>query len=136
MSCEIYIDNNAEEYDITVSGDSTCDEIEITIELEGETVSTETDPVFISSPAYAVTTGGIANWTAGYAFTTSHLVVYNHTDIHEAHSDDETASTIGTMLGTASSATPTDSDVFIFVQKPGNTLKKITLANLKTLLTS
>jgi len=136
MSCEIYIDDNAQEYDITVSGDSTCDKIDLTIEVGGEELPIETDPVFMSHPVYAVASGDITHWNAGYAFTTSHLSAYDHTDIHEAHSDDETASTIGTLLSSAASGTPADTDLFIFVQLPGNTLKKITYAALKTLITT
>jgi hypothetical protein len=170
MSCELVISSNAEEYEITVTGGTTCDEITVTVEIGGEAVPTETDPIFLVSPAGGITSGDIADWDVAYGWgdhslnhydatgtvashltafnhgliqvyetsggVASHLVAFNHANIHAAHSDDETASTIGTMLGSQGSATPGANDVFPFVQSVGNTLKKITLSNLTTIINS
>ena len=157
MSCEIYIDDNAEEYEITVSGDSTCDEIEVIVELEGETVSTETDPVFLAHPVYAVASGDVARLQdltdANVALLQTiatgdvarlqtltdddvdrlqDITAANILDFHAPYSDKETASTIGTIIGGVSAATPAVGDLFPFIQSVGNTLKKITTENLRT----
>lgn len=156
MSCEIYIDDNAEEYDITVSGDNTCDEIDITVELEGETVSTETDPVFLAHPVYAVASGDVARLqTLTDANVTllqsvamgdvarlqtltdddvdrlQDITGANILDFHAPYSDKETASSIGTIIAGVAAAYPAAADIFPFVQAVGNTLKKITAANLR-----
>jgi hypothetical protein len=170
MSCELVISSNAEEYEITVTGGTTCDEIEVTVEIGGEAVPTETDPIFLVSPAGGITSGDIADWNVAYGWgdhslnhydatgtvashltafnhgliqvyetsggVAGHLVAFNHANIHAAHSDDETASTIGTMLGSQSAATPGASDKFPFTQAVGNTLKTITLSNLTTIINS
>jgi hypothetical protein len=139
MSCEIYIDDNAQEYDITVSGDNTCDEIDLTIEVGGEKLPIETDPVFLAHPVYlldATDVTNLQNIDATDVTNLNNITAANILEFHAPNSDAETASTIGTLLGSAASGTPADTDVFIFVQLPGNTLKKITYAALKPLLTT
>ena len=139
MSCEIYIDDNAQEYDITVSGDSTCDEIDLTIEVGGEELPIETDPVFLAHPVYSLDATDVTNLQnidATDVTNLNNITAANILDFHARNSDAETSSTVGAILGSAATGTPSDTDVFIFVQLPGNTLKKITYAALKTLMTT
>lgn len=117
MSCEIYIDSNAEEYEIGVSGDSTCDEIDITVELEGETIPTETDPVFLAHPVYGMDATDVSN-------------------LHAPYSDAETLSTIGTLLDTAATGVPSSGDSIPWIQAVGHTQKKISYGELMTSLKS
>ena len=139
MSCEIYIDDNAKEYDITVSGDSTCDEIVLTIEVGGEELPIETDPVFLAHPVYSLDATDVTNLKnidATDVTNLNNITAAKILDFHAPHSDAETSSTIGALLGSAPTGTPADTDVIAYIQQPGNTLKKITIADLKTLLAS
>lgn len=134
MSCEIYIDDNAKEYDITVSGDSTCDEIDLTIEVGGEKLPIETDPVFLAHPAYSLDATDVTNLKnidATDVTNLNNITAANILDFHAPNSDAETSSTVGAILGGVSETTPAAADTFPFVQPVGNTLKKITTANLR-----
>jgi len=117
MSCEIYIDSNAEEYEIGVSGDDTCAEFEVIVELEGETIPTETDPVFLAHPVYGMDASDVSN-------------------LHAPYSDAETLSTIGTLLDTAATGSPASGDSFPWIEAVGHTQKKITYGSLMSSLKS
>ena len=135
-----YIDDNAQEYDITVSGDSTCDEIDLTIEVGGEELPIETDPVFLAHPVYSLDATDVTNLQNIDATDVTNLNNITAANILTSTPPTamlETASTVGAILGKRGDGTPSDTDVFIFVQLPGNTLKKkITYAALKTLMTT
>lgn len=135
MSCEIYLDSNAEEWSITVENDTVTEEMSFTVEVGGNTIPVENDPVFLAHPVYAVASGDVTRLQTITDQDVTNLQNITATDITEFHapySDAETSSTIGTLLGTQSAATPEATDVFPFVQAIGNTLKKITTPNLRT----